>query len=87
MWGQGVVVVWMTTGCICVLGNLAQETAYWLEKPKELGERPRFFPTGEDLESRLSYCVAVHSPLKSPLYWSKLCFSSPLRLQELASRN
>ena len=49
-----------------VLGSLpaGHSSTGWLEKPRDLGKL--FCPTVEVLESGVSCCVAVHSPLKSP---------------------
>ena len=56
--------------------------ADWLEKRRELQEGPGVLAhCGGPREWNLPLC-AVHSPLKSPQYWSKLCFRVPLRLQE-----
>ena len=46
------------------------------------GDSLGFCPTVEVLESGVSCCVVFHSPLKSPQYWSKLCFRVPPRLQK-----
>ena len=62
---------------------LATGKSKWLARKAKGDERDQgFCLTGEVLESGVSHCVAVHSPLMSPQYWSKLCFRVPLRLQE-----
>lgn len=43
MWGQGVVVVWMTTGYVCVLGKPGTGNSLLARKAMEVGVEARVF--------------------------------------------